>query len=88
VATDTSAGGGLARDIGACCARIGAKMPAWSPRRGARCGAGAAEVRAVRVAGASVDLPLCRMHLKKLLESDDQGTLARCWSPEPPADAP
>ena len=87
MATDTAAGGGLAPDIGACCARIGEK-PAWSPRRGARCGAGASEVRAVRVAGASVELPLCRMHLKKLLESGDQATLARCWSPEPTADAP
>jgi hypothetical protein len=66
-------------------------MPAWSPRRGALCGAEASEVRAVRIAGSSVELPLCRIHVRKLLESADQATLARRWSSEPPepaADAP
>ena len=63
-----------------CAARIGEAMPAWAPRKGARCGAPAADTEALTIGGRLVEFPLCGVHLRKLQNSPDPAALARSWS--------
>lgn len=62
-----------------CCARIGEYMPEWAPRKGDRCGSASSIDLPV---GGDVYLPLCQVHMRKLLASSDSAALARSWSPD------
>jgi hypothetical protein len=55
-------------------------MPPYALRIGARCGAVALDFRDVRVGGESVQLPLCRIHFRKLCDSADPAALTLAWA--------
>jgi hypothetical protein len=63
-----------------CCARIGEAMPSYARRRGARCGSEALDFRDIRVGGEPVQLPLCRVHFRKLRDSADPAALTLAWA--------
>jgi hypothetical protein len=62
-----------------CVARVNLRLPDWAPRKGARCGAPALDFGDVRIPGAPVDLPLCRVHFQQLRDSADPAALAKSW---------
>jgi hypothetical protein len=64
-----------------CLARIGARMPAWAPRRGARCHAQPTYFPGFTISGELVVLPLCQIHHETLGRSTDQAQLAQDWAP-------
>ena len=64
---------------GFCVARVNVALPAWAPRKGARCGAPAIACEAVSIAGKLIELPLCRTHLRVMRASSKPSTLARAW---------
>jgi hypothetical protein len=55
-------------------------MPSYALRIGARCGAAALDFRDIRVGGESVQLPLCRVHFRKLGDSADPAALTLAWA--------
>jgi hypothetical protein len=63
-----------------CCARIGDSMPAGAPRRGARCGNRASCLHSVVIGTELVVVPLCRLHMRKLLASTDPAALVQSWA--------
>jgi hypothetical protein len=71
-----------ARETRACAAKVGAKR---APGPEARCGVPALDFGDVRVAGALVEIPLCRKHFRELRDSADPRALARAWALEPTA---
>lgn len=64
-----------------CCGRVGTQMPAWAPRRNARCGNYACHQADVRIRERIVLLPLCGLHYGVLVRSPDPAVLARQWAP-------
>jgi hypothetical protein len=56
-------------------------MPPGSPRKGARCEAKASCFRDVKIRNELVVLPLCRLHMQKLLASRYPVRLATSWAP-------
>jgi hypothetical protein len=70
-----------------CCARIGVAMPAYARRKGERCGAAMSATHTATIRGKRISLPLCRLHLRVLLESEDPAARARAWAPDRREDA-
>ena len=64
-----------------CCARVGAGMPVWAPRRNARCELTPAYFPSFTIRGQLVVLPLCGTHNRKLEQSADAARLAAEWRP-------
>jgi hypothetical protein len=64
-----------------CCAKIGPKMPAWAPRRGARCAATPTYFPGFTINGRLVVLPLCAPHNSVLARSSAPEELALRWAP-------
>jgi hypothetical protein len=56
-------------------------MPAYAPRRGARCECAAVRYRDALVDTQLVVVPLCRLHFRKMLASPDPVAVVRSWLP-------
>jgi hypothetical protein len=67
-----------------CCARIGLGMPAHARRRGERCSSVTSASYVATIDGKRITLPLCQLHLRVLVKSDDPSERARTWAPDPP----
>jgi hypothetical protein len=59
-------------------------MPAYASRKGERCGSATSASHVVTIRGKPVVLPLCKLHLRVLLNSPDPVARARSWAPDTP----
>jgi hypothetical protein len=64
-----------------CCAKVGSTMPAWAPRRGARCEVTPTYFPGFTINGRLVVLPLCSTHNSVLARSRAPEDLALNWAP-------
>jgi hypothetical protein len=64
-----------------CCAKVGPNLPAWAPRRGARCEATPTYFPGFTIKGRVVVLPLCALHNNVLERSSASEELALNWAP-------
>jgi hypothetical protein len=67
--------------MGPCAAKVGVAMPAYAPRRGARCECAAVRYRDALVDTQLIVVPLCRLHFRKMLTSPDPVAVVRSWLP-------
>ena len=65
-----------------CVARLSDPQARRSPRMAARCGTPALDFGDVRIAGALVEIALCRTHFRLLRDSPDPVALTRDWAVE------
>jgi hypothetical protein len=68
------------RETRKCVGRLGDLGTLGAPRKRSRCGAAALDFGDVRIAGRSVEIPLCRAHFRVLRDSADPAGLAKEWA--------
>jgi hypothetical protein len=68
------------RETRACVARLSVLRVTSRTRTNARCGSAALDFGDVRIAGALVEIPVCRKHFRMLRDSADPVALARDWT--------